>query len=199
MAEIVSGLKSGDLKYVDVERDVRSNIFPIINFYIEKKWCKKKKKIIDQLEELMVATSIVDDNREELIERIINKDPKLKKFLMVNTVFGVNDNVRRDWLARTMIKILDPTEEEVMSMHNRRNVPKELDEKFKNFKLRIPTEFEKNLDDVYVRFLYFGFKKKGESTDPVHITDRIWENIKVRVPRKQIAEMLKKYKPIVLG
>lgn len=174
------------------------HLISICNFYIEIGWCKKYNNYLEQFEEFQLAVSKVDDNRERIIRSILDRSPGLREYLMIHSVFDIDDNNSGDWLVKLMINKLVPTDEEVARAHKLDCIPDEIMEKLSVFDPK-PFGFEKNLDETIIRYKMYGNWRKGESTDPITVIDRGWENVGRKVSLKTLRNIIASYKPVSIN
>lgn len=189
-------LKNG--KPVDWYSWYVSHIMSICDFYIEIGWCKRYKDRLEQLEQFQQAVIRVDDNRERILKIFLKNSPGLRTYLMIHSVFDIDDFKKGDWFVKFMINELNPTDEIIKKVHEKDHVPEEILEKLAIFNPR-PLGFEKHVDNVEIRYKMYGNWRKGESSDPIVITDRAWENIGRKISQEEMEKIISSYEPITIS
>ncbi len=172
-------------------------ISSLCNFYIETGWCKNYEDDLIKYEEFLQAVTMVDDNRKYVLHRIINKSRGLREFLMIHSVFDIKSNAKGDWLVKFLIDELYPTDEDVKKAHEKELVPYWVLEKLSIFDPRL-IGFEGKLDNIEIRYKMYGNWNKGESSDPIIINNRAWENTGKQLTNKELEKFISSYKTITV-
>jgi len=192
----VGNLKSG--KQVDFYDWHNSDIASYCEMYISFGWCKRYKDNIWQYEAFQEAVRSVELKIKIILDRIIDKVPGLKQFMIIHSVFGIHDNVSSDWLVRYMINKLYPTDEEVEKAHEKDHVPEEIMDQLKIFDPML-LGFEKNCYNIRLEYKMWGNSQKKESIYPLTIINRSWEIIEIEIKRiKDAKAFLSQFKAIDL-
>jgi hypothetical protein len=138
-----------------------------------------------QYEAFQEAVRIVELKIKTILDKIIDTVPGLRRYMMIHSIFKLDDNIHGDWLVRYMIKKLCPTEQEIKEAHKKEEVPQEILNKLAMF-YPSPLGFEKNCDNVKLVYEMWGNPEKGGSIYPVTIIDRGWE--KLNLEREKLSE-----------
>jgi hypothetical protein len=153
-------------------------------FFVEKKYCKDYKDIIDQYFSFFEVVSKFENDKVNLLTTMINGLPKLKKYLQIHSVFSI-DARDGDWLNKTMLNILEVTKEDVESAHRPEFIP---DEVMKILKIFDPEPISFEVDPIRIEYDFWGFG------GPVRIIETDWESInKASV---QVESFLSQFQPI---
>jgi len=187
---MVINLKSGMLD--DWYNWTTSEIMSICQFYIDIGWCKKYEDNLRQYEEFQQSVLRVNNNKEKVLSGIIDRSPGLLQYLMIHSVFDIDDYIHGDWLVKFMIEKLSPTDKDVADAHNINNVPEWVMKELSIFDPK-PIGFEGLLDNTEIYFKMFGDWRKGESTDPITIVDKAWKGYGKKIPNEKLAEILSSY------
>jgi hypothetical protein len=131
-------------------------------FYLEEmKWVKRFNNTTDQYVALLGTMAWVDQNRYKILDSIIDKAPGLKEYMMIHSVFDIDDNDCTDWFLSYIIDKLN-----IELSNTKQPIPQDVLEKLSILNLR-DVDFLKE-DTV----LTYGMWKRGPSgriQDPVNI------------------------------
>jgi hypothetical protein len=164
--------------------------------FIELGLCEKYDDRLLQYEKFEQVVLNIKNKTRDMLKAIINGVPNLKLFMIIHSVFGINDNKRGDWLVQFLSKELMPTEEDIKMLHQLDDVPQDALDQLKMFDPK-PVGFEKHLHNVRIEYKMWGDREKGEQVDPVKIIDRGWETIGREIElRANVSELISKYKTI---
>jgi hypothetical protein len=191
---VVNTLKSSES--VEWKDWYNSELISLCKAFIELGLCEKYDDRLLQYEEFEQVVMNVRRKTVDMLKIIINGVPDLKLFMIIHSVFGINDNKKSDWLVRFLIKELVPTEEDIKNLHQVDKIPQDILDQLKAFDPK-PIGFDKYLQNIRIEYKMWGDRERGEQTDPVKVIDRDWEMIgKEMELRANVSEFISKYKVI---
>jgi hypothetical protein len=140
-----------------------------LTFYIDVMgWAKRKDGLTNQYIHLLHAVQNVEDNKCKIIDSIIDNAPGLKDYMLIHSVFDINDNDCSDWF---IIYMIDKLNYEPVII--KQDIPNEIMEKLKIFD---PQGIDYFVDDVMLSYGMWKRDKNQRLLDPIHIS--CWNNIK---------------------
>ena len=177
-----------------------NEIESIRRFYTQVGWCKSHENKLRQYEDFQQAVLEVNNSKERILKGIINskKSPGLRQFLIIHSVFDIDDNKSKDWLVRLMINELQPTDEEIIEIHRKDKIPDFIMEKLSIFNPQ-PFGFEKHIDNVKIYYKMINNWVDGVYIEPITIIDRDWECSVKKITNKELENTIARYKNIVIG
>ena len=177
-----------------------NEIESIRRFYTQVGWCKNHENKLRQYEDFQQAVLEVNNSKERILKGIINskKSPGLRQFLIIHSVFDIDDNKSKDWLVRLMINELQPTDEEIIEIHRKDKIPDFIIEKLSIFNPQ-PFGFEKHIDNVKIYYKMINNWVDGVYIEPITIIDRDWECSVKKITNKELENTIARYKNIVIG
>jgi len=189
VSRIVNDLKTEQI--VDWRKHSNAESMQACNLYVELKWCKKYKNRLEQFEEFQLALNRMKPKTFEVIRAIINTVPYLKLFMIIHSVFDINDFKNGEPLTQFLVGELFPTDDEIQRAHEPDYVPQELLDRLAVFAPR-PLRFEKYCDSVYLTYNMWGNTFEGQY--PINIIDRNWEAFgREEEERKEIPDIISGY------
>jgi hypothetical protein len=154
---------------VNFDRYPYSELSGYLELFIELGWCTRCDSNLKSYEGLLLQFNIVQDRLEQIISDMVNDIPGFKRFLLIHSVFNVND---RDWLEKYMAKILQPDECDIDWFISDPFIPPDIMEKLKQFD---PEAVGATPDPIRITYKMWGNFKKGEQYEPICLTDLDWE------------------------
>jgi len=156
-----------------------------VDFYVnELKWVKRFDDLCTQYLALSALIDHIYKNKENVLDSIIDKVEGMKDFLLIHSVFDLDDNDDSDWLVSYMVRKLDYD-----FIPAKQDVPKLVLDKLKLFN---PREIDFLKEDVVITY---GMWKKGPTgrlLDPINIS--YWNDIQER--KTDMAPILESYTPL---
>ena len=145
----------------------------ILNTFIEMGWSKRYNTDKETYSHLLVDCKMVENDIDHIIANIVNDTPGMKQFLLVHSAFNVNVH-QHDWLERGFVKLLQPSPSDQSWFEAELNIPEKILKKVSIFD---PIHYREINDGIKVTYKMWGNFKKGEQTEPILITDLLWEHI----------------------
>jgi hypothetical protein len=158
---------------VNFDRFPYQDLQTILNAFIEMGWSKRYNTDKETYAHLLVDCRMVENDIEHIISSIVNNTDGMKMFLLVHSSFNANVN-QHDWLERFFIKLLQPSSSDQSWLEWEPNIPEKILKKVAIFD---PVPCREINDGVKVTYKMWGNFKKGEQTEPILITDLLWEQI----------------------
>lgn len=150
-----------------------SEIYSILQLYIELGWAKKRETELKTYTELLTSVLMVQNDIDNIITTIVCNDKNLKRFLLMHSIFNSNVSAH-DSLERLMIKLLQPNKEDREWYVKEPEVPKELLQKLAIFD---PEPWRDIKDNVVITYKMWGNYQQGEQTEPIQIIDTDWSKV----------------------
>jgi len=198
---LVEKLKSKE--QVDFNSYQVENFLVMYHYFVKIKWCKYTSEYDIQLERLMRAIKSFDSKRKSIISDIVNKSKGLRMYLIIHSIFPINTNKKKSeegeeyvgWFTKLMAKLLQPSEEEIKSMHEYAPIPDDVLNSVSIFEPKRLTNFDILFDDKIISYKLWGDTSKDESYQPITFIDRRWDNIgldrKARIKNKEFISKFK--------
>lgn len=181
MSILLSNLKSQG--HVEWDKWYNQELLSLCEFYVEIKFCKKIKNQIEQFEEFALAVEKVYQHKEQMLDAVIQHSPGLRDYLIIHSVFDADAAQNGDWFIQKMLKILQPTEEDIKRINTKPFVPQELLDKLAIFD---PEPIGLIVEPIRIEY---GLYKRG---GPIIIIDTDWE----KLSNTNIPKFLDQFKPI---
>jgi hypothetical protein len=158
---------------VSFDRYPYSDIYSILQLYIELGWSKKRETELKTYSDLLITIQMVQEDIDNIITTIVCNDKNLKRFLMMHSAFNSNISAH-DSLERLMIRLLQPNKSDHEWFIKEPEVPKELLQKLVVFN---PEPWRDIKDNIVITYKMWGNYQQGEQTEPIQILDTDWEKI----------------------
>jgi hypothetical protein len=169
----------------------------LCDFYIDElRWCKRYNDRLWQYEAFTHAVIQVNEKREDILGLIIEKTKGLKAYMMIHSVFDVDQYNDGDWLVQFMIHKLAPTDDEIKRLHTPEEIPAEIMEKLKIFNPK-PLGFSRYVDDAMIRYKLWRSWEKGKPNDPVLLVDGAWDLYDKEMEYNEVEEIISGYDDII--
>jgi hypothetical protein len=160
-------------RLVNFDRFPYQDLQTILNAFIEMGWSKRYDTDKETYSHLLVDCKMVEDDIDHIIANIVNDTPGMKLFLLVHSAFNINVH-EHDWLERGFAKLLQPSSSDQSWLEAEPNIPEEILKKVTIFD---PIPYREINDGVKVTYKMWGKFQQGEQTEPILITDLLWESI----------------------
>lgn len=128
----------------------------------EMKWTKDFEKTTDKYVDLLNTMRFVEENKYRILDSIIDRAPGLKEYMLIHSIFDVEDNDCTDWF---LSYIIDKLNIELSSI--RSSAPKSLVEKMNTLGLE---EIDFLKEDTILSYGLWKRDVNGRIKDPVHIS-----------------------------
>lgn len=174
-----------------------------LEYFIERKWCRKIDNPVSQYAHLMVQFNEVWKRKEEGLDRFLSGDESMLRFLFIHSTFTCMANKKGDWLTQYMINMLNLSNSEIENLFQQNPVPQHLLEQFKIFSPEQVPVLDRSMDQVRIEYgmkRYDKFWNEEEKKviwkirDPIHITHFDLENNSMRP--EEVGKAMAQYEDI---
>jgi uncharacterized protein YktA (UPF0223 family) len=181
--ELISALKNNR----DINWDYWKNreLKSICKFFIEKKFCKEYKTVLDQYRAFADVVTGFHNHRETMLFETINRSPGLKNYLQIHSIFSIDAFKEGDWLNREMIKILDVKQSDIENIFKPEFVPQDILDKLSIFD---PEPISIEVDSIRIEYDFWGYG------GPIIVTDTDWDDLDKDIV--DTTNFLSQYEPI---
>ena len=122
-------------------------------------------------EKLSVVIKHIMKNKISMLDDRL-KNRQLHNYMVVHSVFDIDDWQNDDWLVMYMVDKLYPTDEQVAKILRKPRVPEEIAELLVDFNVE---SVGMTLDPITIQYGMWEKLENGKMRDPIHIEDEIFD------------------------